>query len=70
MTSHSASARRSVTSELVRWQAPNFEAAMSVTQWLGIGSGLVLLAFLVFAFRRGERVKRSGNDPPQVRIRE
>jgi hypothetical protein len=37
---------------------------MSITQWLGIGSGLVLLAFLVFAFRRGERVKPPGNDPP------
>jgi hypothetical protein len=43
---------------------------MSITQWLAIGLGLVLLAFLVFAFRRGERVKPSGNDPRQVRIRE
>jgi len=38
---------------------------MTWNQWLGIGIGLLVIAFLWFAFRHGERVKRSGHEPPQ-----
>jgi hypothetical protein len=30
---------------------------MSLHQWLGVGAVLVLVAFVVFAFRQGQRVK-------------
>ena len=30
---------------------------MSLHQWLGVGAGVVLVAFVVFAFRQGQRVK-------------
>jgi hypothetical protein len=38
---------------------------MSWDQWLGIGVGLLVIAFLIFAFRQGESVKSSGHEPPQ-----
>ena len=37
---------------------------MSWNQWLGIGSGLLLIAFLWFALRQDKRVK-PGHEPPQ-----
>ena len=30
---------------------------MTLEQWLGLGALLVLVAFVVFAFRQGQRVK-------------
>ena len=30
---------------------------MSLHQWLGVGAVLVLVAFVAFAFRQGQRVK-------------
>jgi hypothetical protein len=30
---------------------------MSLQQWLGVGAGVVLVAFVVFAFRQGQRVR-------------
>jgi hypothetical protein len=34
---------------------------MTASQWLGIGILALLVAFAAFAFRQGEKVKRSGN---------
>jgi hypothetical protein len=34
---------------------------MTLHQWLGIAIGLVLAGFIFFAFRQGEKVKRSGS---------
>jgi hypothetical protein len=40
--------------------------AMSVTQAIGIGIGLFFVAFIVFCFRQGDKVKpRQG--PPESR---
>jgi hypothetical protein len=36
---------------------------MTLHQWLGIALGLVLVAFIFFAFRQGEKVRPSGRDP-------
>jgi hypothetical protein len=36
---------------------------MTTDQWMGIGVFLVLVAFLVFAFMKGDKVKPSGRDP-------
>jgi hypothetical protein len=36
---------------------------MTTDQWMGIAVGLVLLAFIVFAFVKGDKVKPSGRDP-------
>jgi hypothetical protein len=36
---------------------------MTWHQWLGIALGLLLVGFIFFAFRQGERVKPSGRDP-------
>jgi len=30
---------------------------MSATQWVGLGAGLLLVAFIAFAFRQGNKVK-------------
>jgi hypothetical protein len=38
---------------------------MTWDQWLVIGVGLLVIAFIWFAFRQGERVKPSGHEPPQ-----
>jgi len=38
---------------------------MSMSDLLGIGGLLALLAFIVFAFRQGMNVKPSGNDPDE-----
>jgi hypothetical protein len=37
---------------------------MTWNQWLGIGSGLLLIAFLWFALRQGKRVKPGHEHPP------
>jgi hypothetical protein len=40
---------------------------MTVTDWLGAGAGVVLLAFMWFAFRRGAGVtRRDGPAESQV----
>jgi hypothetical protein len=36
---------------------------MAISQWLGIGAAALLVVFIAFAFRQGERVRPSGNDP-------
>jgi hypothetical protein len=36
---------------------------MTLHQWLGIAIGLLLVGFIFFAFRQGEKVKPSGRDP-------
>jgi len=36
---------------------------MTFQQVLGLGGGVLLIAFIVFAFRQGMKVKPSGNDP-------
>ena len=36
---------------------------MTWHQWLGIALGLLLVGFIFFAFRQGEKVKPSGRDP-------
>ena len=36
---------------------------MTADQWMGIAVGLVLFAFIAFAFLKGDRVKPSGRDP-------
>jgi hypothetical protein len=38
-------------------------ASVTLQQWLGIALGLLLVGFIVFAFRQGEKVKPSGRDP-------
>ena len=38
---------------------------MTLTQGIGILIGVALVAFIVFAFRQGQSVKPSGNDPSQ-----
>jgi cbb3-type cytochrome oxidase subunit 3 len=35
---------------------------MTLHQWFGIFAGMLLLAFLVFAFRQGQKVKPSGRE--------
>ena len=34
---------------------------MSLQQWLGIGAGILLVGFIVFAFRQGQKVKPGHN---------
>ncbi len=36
---------------------------MTLHQWLGIALGLLLVGFVFFAFRQGEKVRPSGRDP-------
>jgi hypothetical protein len=36
---------------------------MSTETVLGIAAGIALIAFIVFAFRKGQSVKPSGKDP-------
>ncbi len=36
---------------------------MALSQWLGLGGAVLLLSFIAFAFRKGTKVKPSGNDP-------
>jgi hypothetical protein len=36
---------------------------MTADQWMGIAMGLVLLAFIVFAFIKADKVKPSGRNP-------
>jgi hypothetical protein len=36
---------------------------MTIDQWMGIAVFLALLAFIVFAFVKGDKVKPSGRDP-------
>jgi cbb3-type cytochrome oxidase subunit 3 len=36
---------------------------MTADQWMGIAVGLVLLAFIAFAFLKGDKVKPSGRNP-------
>lgn len=37
---------------------------MTVIQWIELGiGGPLLIAFIVFAFRQGEKVKPSGKEP-------
>jgi hypothetical protein len=38
---------------------------MTLSQWIGIGVGVALAAFILFAFRQGQSVKPSGKDPSQ-----
>ena len=38
---------------------------MTSSQWIGIAIGVLLAAFIVFAFRQGQSVKPSGKDPSQ-----
>jgi hypothetical protein len=38
---------------------------MTASQWLGVGAGLLLIGFIVFAFRQGDKVKPTQN--PQSR---
>jgi len=42
---------------------------MSATQWIGVGAGILLMGFVVFAFRQGMKVKpddRGESPPPGV----
>jgi hypothetical protein len=41
---------------------------MSVQQWVAIPGGILLLAFIVFAFRQGMKVgsKQEGNPPERI----
>ena len=36
---------------------------MTLHQWFGIALGLLLVGFIFFAFRQGEKVKPSGGTP-------
>ena len=36
---------------------------MTLHQWFGIALGLLLVGFIFFAFRQGEKVKPSGRNP-------
>jgi len=36
---------------------------MTADQWIGIAVGLGLLAFIVFTFLKGDKVKPSGRNP-------
>jgi hypothetical protein len=36
---------------------------MTLHQWLGIAILLLLVGFIFFAFRQGEKVRPSGRDP-------
>jgi hypothetical protein len=36
---------------------------MTLHHWLGIALGLLLVGFIFFAFRQGEKVRPSGRDP-------
>jgi hypothetical protein len=36
---------------------------MMMQQWIGIGIGVLLVGFIFFAFRQGEKVRPSGRDP-------
>jgi len=40
---------------------------MTADQWMGIGAGLILFAFIAFAFLKGDKVKASGRDPDDWR---
>jgi cbb3-type cytochrome oxidase subunit 3 len=39
---------------------------MTLHQWLGIVLGLLLVGFIFFAFRQGEKVKPSGRNPYDI----
>ena len=36
---------------------------MTTDQWMGMAVGLVVFAFIVFAFIKGDKVKPSGRNP-------
>jgi hypothetical protein len=36
----------------------------TASQWLGLGAVMLIVAFVVFAFRQGDKVKRSDSPPP------
>ena len=42
---------------------PNGSFVMTLSQWLGMGAIGLVVAFIAFSFRQGNKVKPSGNDP-------
>ena len=41
---------------------PGLEVDMSLTQWIGIGAGALVIAFMAFAFLQGMKVKPEDRD--------
>jgi cbb3-type cytochrome oxidase subunit 3 len=39
---------------------------MTLHQWIGVTIGLLLVGFIFFAFRQGEKVKRAGGSDAGV----